>query len=160
MRCIWHIQFVGKKSDCMHGIQSNLMCPVPSWAIMMINFIKMKDQGRYKFVISGAFGIFNLWGGKSDYMHVIESNLCKCHWQKILLCQSVVWTQTGLPSVLAGWRLLIVTPCRPGGVFLSLGGCTHSQIVCQQMWYKCFFFDKVLYGHKQCCQVCLPLGDY
>ena len=83
-------------------------------------------------------------GKKSDYMHVIQYNLCKCHWQKILLCQSVVWTQTVLPSVLAAWRLLISTTCRPGGFFLSLGGCIHSQIAFNKCDIKCFFL------HSKC----------
>ena len=83
------------------------------------NWICQMHLTYYKFVSS----TFNLcWKKIRLYACYIQSNLCKCHWQKILLCQSVVWTQTVLPSVLAAWRLLISTTCRPGGFFLSLGG--------------------------------------
>ena len=81
MRCIWHKQFVGKtRIICMLFIL--IYASVIDRKCCSVKVLKIKDQGRYKFVISEVH-LADLWGKKSDYMHVIHSNQCKQRYSRL-----------------------------------------------------------------------------
>ena len=65
MRCIWHIQFVGKtRIICMLFIL--IYASVIDRKCCSVKVLKIKDQGRYKFVISEVHLADSICGEKNQ----------------------------------------------------------------------------------------------